>query len=48
MDIKEVYKFLLCGDSISKGVIFDETKGKYTVLKDNYVSLLEKNKRCNF
>lgn len=42
MDIKEVYKFLLCGDSISKGVIFDETKGKYTVLKDNYVSLLEK------
>ena len=28
------------GDSISKGVVFDETKQKYTVLKDNFVSLV--------
>ena len=28
------------GDSISKGVIFDEAKQKYTVLKDNYISLV--------
>ncbi|MCX7885245.1 MAG: SGNH/GDSL hydrolase family protein [Caloramator sp.] len=41
MDIKETYKFLICGDSISRGVIFDESKGKYTILKDSYTSLLE-------
>jgi acyl-CoA thioesterase I len=35
------YKFLVTGDSISKGVIFDEVKSKYVVLKDNYVSLLQ-------
>ncbi|SKA95717.1 Lysophospholipase L1 [Caloramator quimbayensis] len=41
MDLKETYKFLLCGDSISRGVIFDESKGKYIILKDNYASILE-------
>lgn len=41
MDLKETYKFLLCGDSISRGVIFDEAKGKYIILKDNYASILE-------
>lgn len=28
------------GDSISKGVVFDEAKQKYTVLKDSFVSLV--------
>jgi acyl-CoA thioesterase I len=38
---KSVYKYLVSGDSISRGVIFDEVKNKYVVLADNYVSLLQ-------
>jgi acyl-CoA thioesterase I len=36
------YNFLVSGDSISKGVIFDEEKGKYSVLEDCFVSLVGK------
>jgi lysophospholipase L1-like esterase len=32
---------MISGDSISKGVIYDELKSKYVVLEDNYVSLLQ-------
>ncbi len=34
-------KYLITGDSISKGVIYDETRSKYIILEDNYVSLLQ-------
>lgn len=34
------YKFLVAGDSISKGIVFDEDKSKYVVLKNNYIALL--------
>ena len=33
--------YLVSGDSISKGVILNDDQGKYVVLKDNYISLLE-------
>ena len=33
-------KILVSGDSISKGVIFDETKNKYIVLPENYVNTI--------
>jgi Lysophospholipase L1 and related esterases len=39
---KNIYKYLVSGDSISRGVIFDEVKNKYVVLADNYVALLQK------
>ncbi|MCM3700196.1 SGNH/GDSL hydrolase family protein [Paenibacillus macerans] len=39
------FKYMVSGDSISKGVIYDETKNKYVVLEDNYVSLLQKKLR---
>ncbi|MGE5474921.1 MAG: SGNH/GDSL hydrolase family protein [Ignavibacteriales bacterium] len=39
--IKNSYKYIVSGDSISKGVIYDEVKKKYTVLEENYVSLLQ-------
>ena len=39
---KDFYKYLVSGDSISRGVIYDEVKQKYVVLKDNYVALLQK------
>lgn len=40
MNIKDTYNFLLFGDSISKGVSYDEEKGKYVTLKESYASLL--------
>jgi len=40
-NIKDHYKFLVWGDSISKGVIYNEIKGKYTLLDNNYVSLVQ-------
>lgn len=39
--VKGSYKFIVSGDSISKGVIYDEVKSKYLILEDNYVSLLQ-------
>lgn len=35
------YKFMVSGDSISKGVIYDEGISKYVILKDNYINLLQ-------
>lgn len=40
-DSKHIYNFLVSGDSISKGVIFDDIKSKYVVLEDNYINLLQ-------
>jgi lysophospholipase L1-like esterase len=38
---KDEYKIMVSGDSISKGIVFDEEKGKYSFLEENYVSLLQ-------
>lgn len=38
---KDEYKIMVSGDSISKGVVFDEQKGKYSFLEENYVTLLQ-------
>ena len=35
------YKFIVSGDSISKGVIFDEVKSRYVILEENYINLLK-------
>ncbi len=39
---KNDYNFLVSGDSISKGVVFDESKGRYSLIEDGYVSILQK------
>lgn len=36
------------GDSVAKGVVFDETKNKYTFLKENFISLVENNTSVPF
>jgi acyl-CoA thioesterase I len=36
------YHFLVSGDSISRGVIYDEGKGKYSVLDEGYVALVQR------
>ncbi|NLM10298.1 MAG: SGNH/GDSL hydrolase family protein [Clostridiaceae bacterium] len=33
-------KIVVSGDSISRGVVYDENKKKYTILEENYVELL--------
>lgn len=38
---KNEIKYMVSGDSISKGVIYDEQRHKYVVLENNYVSLLQ-------
>lgn len=36
----------LWGDSIGKGVIYDETRGRYAILKESCVNLLSKKLNC--
>ncbi|WP_238322821.1 SGNH/GDSL hydrolase family protein [Gorillibacterium massiliense] len=38
---KDEYKIIVSGDSISRGVIYDEVKKKYVIVQENYVSLLQ-------
>lgn len=42
------FKYMVSGDSISKGVVYDEARSKYVILEENYVSLLQGNlkERC--
>ena len=35
------YKIMLCGDSISKGVTYDEDRKKYITLSDNFASIVQ-------
>lgn len=39
--IKDNYYFLVLGDSISRGIVYNEVRNKYVPLKENYVSLLQ-------
>jgi acyl-CoA thioesterase I len=39
--IDKRYNFLVSGDSISRGIIYDEGKGKYAVLDSSYVALVQ-------
>lgn len=46
MDRKEIlekdsYNFVLYGDSISKGVVYDESREKYVVLEESFPNLLQ-------
>ncbi|WNS45945.1 SGNH/GDSL hydrolase family protein [Paenibacillus sp. MMS20-IR301] len=35
------FKYMVSGDSISRGVVYDEARSKYVILEDNFVSLLQ-------
>ena len=43
MEIKDNYIFVAYGDSITKGIIYDSEKSKYTTLKENFTNILENN-----
>lgn len=38
---KDSYNFVLYGDSISKGVVYDECKEKYVILEESFPNLLQ-------
>jgi lysophospholipase L1-like esterase len=42
VDTEKRYNFLVTGDSISRGIVFDEGKGKYSVLENGYVALVQR------
>ena len=35
------YQLVLFGDSISKGVVFDEKKKKYVLIKNNFSNIIK-------
>jgi len=39
---KDQYNIVLFGDSIAKGVIYDENKGKYAVLKNSFAEIIQR------
>ncbi|WP_205622771.1 SGNH/GDSL hydrolase family protein [Paenibacillus wynnii] len=41
MSVNTELKYIVSGDSISKGVIYDEDRSRYVILEENYVSLLQ-------
>jgi lysophospholipase L1-like esterase len=43
--IGRIWNCLVSGDSISKGVVLDEGEGGYSVLKDNYVAIVQRRTR---
>lgn len=41
MEIKNSYIIVAYGDSITKGIIYDDKKSKYEILKENFTSIIE-------
>jgi lysophospholipase L1-like esterase len=43
MNIKDNYSLIVFGDSISKGVVYDTEKSRYSTLKENFASIVGNN-----
>ena len=43
MEVKDSYTFLAYGDSITKGIIYDNDKSKYEIIKENFTNIIENN-----
>lgn len=41
MELKEKYNFLLYGDSISKGIVYDEERKKYVTLDQSFANIIK-------
>ena len=41
MEVKDSYIIVAYGDSITKGVIYDDKKSRYATLKENFTSIVE-------
>lgn len=42
MNLKDYYRLVICGDSISKGIVFDECSEKYVVAKESFTEIIKK------
>ncbi|WP_026883137.1 SGNH/GDSL hydrolase family protein [Clostridium akagii] len=43
MKIKDKYIFLAYGDSITKGIVYDNERSRYSILKENFTNIIENN-----
>jgi len=43
MEIKDSYIVVAYGDSITKGIVYDEDRSKYAILKENFTNIIENN-----
>ena len=43
MEFKNNYTFVAYGDSITRGIIYDNEKSKYATLKENFTNIIENN-----
>ncbi|MCB2294858.1 SGNH/GDSL hydrolase family protein [Clostridium algoriphilum] len=41
MEVKDSYIIVAYGDSITRGIIYDDKKSKYATLKENFTSIIE-------
>ncbi|MBX4260061.1 SGNH/GDSL hydrolase family protein [Clostridium estertheticum] len=41
MEVKDSYIIVAYGDSITKGIIYDDKKSKYATLKENFTSIID-------
>ncbi len=41
MEVKDSYVIVAYGDSITKGIIYDDKRSKYATLKENFTSIIE-------
>jgi lysophospholipase L1-like esterase len=41
MKLKDSYSFIAYGDSITRGIIYDNEKSKYAMLKENFTNIIE-------
>ena len=41
MEVKDSYIIVAYGDSITKGIIYDDKRSKYATLKENFTSIIE-------
>jgi len=43
MELKDSYIFVTYGDSITRGIIYDNEKSRYSTLKENFTNLIGNN-----
>ena len=47
-DTSDLCQIVVSGDSISKGIVWDETKNRYLPLSKNYLAILNTKLKCTF
>ena len=48
MELKDSYTFVTYGDSITRGIIYDNEKSIYSTLKENFTNLIGNSRKVLF